>query len=344
MLNDICVDIYNSINHICKQRLIDAGFKVPETTKYDYLSLLLNMKRRLVEPRKRTVHVHSKLRVPEKNSDGFINLVNKMKLGIDINGHQSHHLKRAEFNDDFLNDFGLHHFHLGTTNQKTGKYKLFIERTGNTVYAKVDQDDIYILGIYGHEKGETDLIKSDEELLKSLFDEWPHLLVKYRAIGARGHSLTPEERHRLRSSAANVITLLKDDIAILSPGGGYMSNNMSAAVYNEIMHLYGNLSKLKTLLFEIQEKNYPSNAYFRVVSFGHNELSLFCNRNCFFTKIEKLQNETKTVCLAPGYGPIYSHGFVPSETTRLYNSLISALNRTADVTYLHPFPTIYTTK
>ncbi|WP_422881376.1 hypothetical protein [Pantoea agglomerans] len=342
MISNICVNLHGSIENICKQQLIKAGFRLPKEPANGYLPLLLNIKKRLVEPRIRTVHFHSALNVPENNASGFLTLVNKMRLGNDINGYQSHHLKRADFHDDFLNDFGLHHFHLGEITQKTGKHKHFIERTGNTVFAKVEEHDIYLLGVFGHNDGEQKFIYSDEQLLKSLYDEWPHLLDQCQVRGVTGHSLSSEERHTLRSKGANVITAISDEVAIMSPGGGFMANKMSASVSIELMHLYNNISYLKEALFETQEKNYPFDASFKVITFGHNELSLFCDANCFFTKIEILNNNTKTVCLAPGYGPFYSHGFVPSKTTKIYAELLKALNKTSSRSYLYPFPVFYT--
>ena len=341
MINNICINLHDSIEDICKLQLIKAGFRLPKEATNGYLPLLLNMKKRLIEPRRRTVYFHSAMSVPENNKNGFITLVNKMKLGGDINGYQSHHLERADFHDDFLNDFGLHHFHLGETIQKTGKYKRYMERTGNTVFAKVDQDEVYLLGVFAHNSGEKNFIYADEQLLKSLYEEWPHLLEQCQVRGVTGHSLSPQERHTLRNNGANVVTALSNEIAIMSPGGGYMANKVSSAVYMEIMHLYRTIPILQKLLFEVQEKNYPFDAFFKVITFGNNELSLFCDKNCFFTKIERSSDNHKTMSLAPGYGPIYSHGFVRGKTTKLYVALIEALNITASRRYLHPFPTLY---
>ncbi|CAM3669719.1 MULTISPECIES: hypothetical protein [Klebsiella pneumoniae complex] len=344
MINNICINLFGSIDDICRRQLVNAGFRLPKETTDGYLPLLLNMKKRIIEPRKRTVHYHSTLNVPEKNRNGFNLLINKMRLGNNINSYQSHHLERTNFHDDFLNDFGLHHFHLGETTQKTGKHKNYIERTGNTVFAKVDQDDIYILGVFGHDSEERKFVYSDEKLLKSLYDEWPHLLEQCRVRGVTGQTLSPEERNALRSNGANVITALSDDIAIMAPGGGYMTNKMSAFVALELLRLYRTIPILKQSLFEVQEQNYPFDAYFKVITFGHNELSFFCDKNCFFTKIEALGANYKTISLAPGYGPVYSHGFVRGKVTKIYASLIEALNTTASRHYLHPFPSLYIRK
>ena len=77
MINNICINLFGSIDDICRRQLVNAGFRLPKETTDGYLPLLLNMKKRIIEPRKRTVHYHSTLNVPEKNRNGFNLLITK---------------------------------------------------------------------------------------------------------------------------------------------------------------------------------------------------------------------------------------------------------------------------
>lgn len=341
MINNICINFHESIEDICKKQLLNAGFKLPRESKHDYLELLLNMKKRIVEPKKRNVHFHSSLRIPSNNTKGFFLLVNRMRKGVNINAYQSHHLERTDFHDGFLNDFGLHHFHLGETSQETGKHKKYIVRTKNEVFAKVDENDIYILGVFGHNKGEKNLIFTDESMLQMLYDEWPHLLERYVLKGISGQKFTPDERYNLRNKNANVTITLNNGIVIMSPGGGYMSNGLSADVFREVVHLHHTIPALKNELFAKQEKNYPSDAHFTVINFGHKELQLFSERYCFFTKIAIYDNKTKTVSLAPGFGPLYAEGFVPHIKSFIYEEICKAIHDYSGRDFLYPFPSIY---
>lgn len=341
MINNIRINLWGSIEEICKKQLLKAGFKLPKTHHHDYLELLMNMNKRIIEPRKRRVHFHSSLRIPSENTKGFFTLVKKMELGLNINSYQSHHLERTDFHDGFLNDFGLHHFHLGETVQGTGKHKKYIVRTKNEVFAKVEQDDIYILGIFGHKRGEKDFIFTDESLLQLLYDEWPHLLRPYILNRVTGQNLTAEERYNLRNNRANAFITFNDGTVVMSPGGGYMSNGLSAGVYREIVHLNRRLPYLKDLLFSAQESGYPADAFFEVVTFGHNELSLFSDRYCFYTKVVFMGDKTKTLSLAPGYGPLYSHGFIPFSKSIIYDAMCTAIVDYSGKNFLYPFPSFY---
>lgn len=341
MINNIRINLWGSIEEICKKQLLKAGFKLPKTNHHDYLELLMNMNKRIIEPRKRKVHFHSSLRIPSENTKGFFLLINKMRLGLNINSYQSHHLDRTDFHDGFLNDFGLHHFHLRETTQGTGKHKKYIVRTKNEVFAKIEQDNIYILGIFGHNKGEKNFIFTDESLLQLLYDEWPQLLRPYVLNRVTGTNFTAEERYNLRNNRTNVFITLKDGKVIMSPGGGFMSNGLSADVYREIVHLHRRLPYLKEFLFSAQESGYPADTFFEVINFGHNELSLFSDRYCFFTKVVFMGDETKTVSLAPGFGPLYGHGFIPFPKSIIYDAICTAIVDYAGRDFLYPFPSFY---
>lgn len=75
MINNIRINLWGSIEEICKEQLLKAGFKLPKNTHHDYLELLMNMNKRIIEPRKRRVHFHSSLRIPSENAKGFFCLL-----------------------------------------------------------------------------------------------------------------------------------------------------------------------------------------------------------------------------------------------------------------------------
>ncbi|HFQ6944915.1 hypothetical protein AAHY02_16860 [Klebsiella variicola subsp. variicola] len=339
MINNIRINFRQSIDAICKKTLLDAGFKLPKHGESNYLELLLNMSIRIIPPKKRNVHLHSTLKIPSNNTKGFFALIHKMQAGININSYQSHHLERIDFNDGFLNDFGLHHFHLGENPQGTGKHKRYITRTKNIAFAKVDENDIYILGIFGHKHGEKNLVFLDENLLQLIYDEWPHLLDKYiikNATASKKYS--PEERYNLRTKNLNAFITLNDGTTIISPGGGYMLNGTNANISLELLHLYRAIPYLKEQLFIHQELNYPYDIEFQVVTFGHNELSLFSDKHCFFTQIKRQGNNILTTSLSPGYGPIYAQGFIASNKKAIYNEVCKALIGFVGRDFLYPFP------
>jgi hypothetical protein len=339
-MKNIQFNLKNEIERLCLDQLVKAQFKIPNNNSLPLICLLLNIKRKLIEQRPRLVHLPNKFNVPIKDINGMQILINKMSRGVDINPYQSTHLHRINFHDGLLNDFGLYHFHLGEGNYKTGKNKRYIKRTGHILIAKVDENDIYVVGVFKHGKEEADLIFTDSQLLELLYDNWPHVLEKYMLKNVTGHSLSPLERYNLRSNGANACISLKDGTVIMSPGGGMMANQLSSDVYMEYIHLQRNLDELKTCLFESVYDRLPDNISFKMISFGHNELSLFSEGNCYFIKIQRFDDGMKVSCFYPGYGPLYSHGFINKPLSKLSESIMCETAGFAKINFLCPFPTI----
>ncbi|WP_447868444.1 hypothetical protein [Rahnella aceris] len=331
------------IERICLSELTSAGLKIPRKNKLPLLHLLLNMKKKLIEPRPRLVHFPREFSIPLPNNKGLQILVNKMLMGVNINSYQSNRLHEIDFHDNFLNDFGFHYFHLGDKFD-TGKNKKFMVRTGPVLIAKVDDDNIYVVGIFMHQKGEKGYIFADEKLLQILYDNWPKLLDDYIVSNVTGHTLSPVDRFNLRSNGYNALIQLKDNIVIRSPGGGMMGNRLSFDVFNEIIHLNRNLDQLKASLFENVIDRLPYNISFKIITFGHNELSLFSEGSCYFLKITQCNGEMKVICLYPGYGPLYSHGFVNKKTSVLSDFILSEIGSFSKINFLCPFPTIINRK
>lgn len=343
MLKYIKFNLDVEIENACRKELINAGLKIPRENKSPLLHLLLNMKKKLIEPRPRLVHFPREFSIHLSVIKGLQILINKMSTGVNINSYQSNRLHGIDFHDNFLNDFGFHHFHLGEKFD-TGKNKKFIVRTGHVLIAKVDDNCIYVVGIFMHKKGEKGYIFTDEKLLQTLYDNWPETLDDCIVSNVTGNKLSPVDRYNLRSNGYNAFIQLKNNIVISSPGGGMMGNRLSFDVFNESTHLIRRLELLKTCLFESVTDRLPYNISFKIITFGHNELSLFSEENCYFLKIIRDNEEIKVVCLYPGYGPLYSHGFVNKKTSVLSDFILSETGSFSKINFLCPFPTIINRK
>lgn len=66
-------------------------------------------------------------------------------------------------NDLLLNDWGIHHFHLGLAPEPGG----YQQRTGPLLYAWVADSDLYAITIQAHAAW------TDEVLLNEVLDHWP---------------------------------------------------------------------------------------------------------------------------------------------------------------------------
>lgn len=132
-----------------KQYLVEP----PGTDKWkkmreETLNVWFNYQRRLVKPCKRNLHHNSSLSCPTEVVPGWLNLQQEVVDGVDLTPRLSRKIEDADYNDLFLNDWGFHHFHLGTTFDE--KHPRQIERTGYVLIAVVDSTDFYPISFVRH--------------------------------------------------------------------------------------------------------------------------------------------------------------------------------------------------
>lgn len=174
--------------------------------------------RRKITAAPRTVRLADDFVCPVEHTEGWHALQKKVQKGQDINPYLS---KRHEslFNPDgLLNDWGIHHFHLGTTfDQKNVAY---ISRTGPLLYALVNGSNFCAIGILSHSGFE------ESCLIESIHRNWPDMISHRRANGIAGEELTPTQRQALRKKNGNVATAVSDSSVYLPPSGGITSSGV----------------------------------------------------------------------------------------------------------------------
>jgi hypothetical protein len=95
----------------------------------------------------------------------------KAKSGLDLNPHLSGTVQKdAGYDDMMLNDWVMHHLHLGT--RAHPKNPAMMARTKELLFAMVDNDDIYFVAVGDH----TDW--TDQQLFETARTHWPHLFHK----------------------------------------------------------------------------------------------------------------------------------------------------------------------
>ncbi len=173
-------------------------------------------------------------------------LLTKVANGEDLWPHQSRKIGRLSNQDGMLNDYGIHHFHLGTT-LKAGTD--LIEGTKELLFAIVTDHDFYTIGIYDHNSW------ADQTLLDIVHQNWPALTEPYtikssseaQVLGLQ-HNYTAEEAAKLRAAGINVLQRRSDGSIQIMTGGGIASDLSSVAVRRETDHLLIYLEKLQSEL------------------------------------------------------------------------------------------------
>jgi hypothetical protein len=178
-----------------------------------------NAKLRRITPVPRKVHEAKEFVCPPDRKTYYDALKAEFQTSSDVTHHLSTKLEIADYYDQMLNDWGIHHFHLGPG--KHASVLGFSDRTSLLLYAYVTSTDVYCINILKHGKW------SEEGLLRIIHCNWPQVIARYRlkeALRLIGPPKTSTERALLRKHGVSTAVEIEPGVIYYSPGGGYMSD------------------------------------------------------------------------------------------------------------------------
>lgn len=204
----------------------------------DIPTVYFNAESRRIEPRSRTVWKSDIFRCPIELAAGWSLLEQKIINGEDLTPHLSKLIDKAEDNDLMLNDWGIHHLHLGTILE--GDY---IKRTGPLLFGFVTQNNFYAVNVYAHGAW----TKSD--IIEIIHRNWPELLDS-KKVNALDIAVNPSDQVRkvFRNKHINSMIKVSDGTIYAPPGGGMMTNGGSLNSRIKIDHQHTILQHLQNHL------------------------------------------------------------------------------------------------
>lgn len=261
---DIRCDLKGDLNAFAEKQMLIKGCKWKRSDNVSPFHQYMNLLNREVTPLPREVHFSRKLECPDDLRVGFNSLVRALIFGHNVNAYLSSNLKRAGYNDGFLNDFGLHHFHLGTGICSEGKSKGFINRTGPILIAYVTESSAYLIGIYEHS---SPYLWTDQAVIEVIHNEWPYALSNFKINGipTSQEPITPVDRKVLRSKSCNSFIEMSDGTIYAPIGGGITAASTNTNLMIDYDHFF---MELKIILKELclyinrtncERLNYPIN-------------------------------------------------------------------------------------
>ncbi|MBE9061625.1 hypothetical protein [cf. Phormidesmis sp. LEGE 11477] len=198
---------------LCEQLKRKGHFINPEIEDLDKLCLkYFNLLKRSIVSKPRVLVTSKEFRF-SKHSSGTKNIFKKAKSGGDLNPYLSKQIKNLDYNDSLLNDWGIHHFHLGKLKRGFG----FADRTGSLLFARVTQDYFYVLNVFDH--GSWTKIK----LIEIIHKNWPESIDDFKLQGLRATQLSSSEEQisSFRKNGIGYFTQLSDGTIYAPIGGGY---------------------------------------------------------------------------------------------------------------------------
>ena len=147
--------------------------------------------RRRPAARPRRIWVADDFHCPLEFDPGWRALQEKVVNGDDIGPHLSIGHSSLKNLDGLLNEWGVHHLHLGTA--PYFKNRSYVERTGRLLVALITDDGFYAINVYPHRDH-----WESPSILESLHRNWPQVINRYQIKGIQGETLRNEQRKNFR--------------------------------------------------------------------------------------------------------------------------------------------------
>jgi len=222
----IDIDLRKDYYLIQRKELSSVGIEIDQTKPIDEIPYIFyNFLKRKITPQPRKIVKANDFTCPPDLLPGLDNLEKKIIAGDDLTPHLSKRVFRDfEGADYLLNDWGIHHLHLGITMENG-----FVKRTIPVLFCIVTEDIIYFIAIKLH--GEW----TDQSLLTTVYKNWPDLIKSFIIPGAISlvNKQTNKDIEELRKGHVNHFIELETGVVLFPPGGGYATDGTSNEVVDK---------------------------------------------------------------------------------------------------------------
>ena len=229
---------------ICMEQLSRMG--CPLRTKLKDHEVVIRcfaaLHRRLA-PAPRNVKVARELQYPptQQGHKGLRLVLEKLERGDDLTPHMSGTIFDPMWNDAVLNEWGLHHFHLGTSRFKPDKRLL--KRSNHVLLAYVNDTTAYCVDVRQHKENGIEVWRC-AKLMDIIHANWPEVLEPF-SLGFRSlYSERFDDRAvlELRASGVTPIYVAPDNSTYGLIGGGSATDTGFGTMYKGKKHLVGGTS------------------------------------------------------------------------------------------------------
>lgn len=245
---DFRADLFAHIDAQLAQLGYDpSAARAAQATLAPYLMVLLRALRRIPAARPRRVIQAPDFAVPAAHEPGYQALLHAVTTGQSLRPWLSTLVDDPGKVDALLDDWGIHHFHLGATPHPTRVG--YVARTEEVAFALVRPDAVYFLVTTSHNHRTAPLVWTQTELVEIMHRNWPGVIGTPR-VPAHGQEVTPELRADFRKWRVNAGVTMADGTVYFPPGGGMMTagNGMNDYIYQ--MQLLRHLEYLDAVIRE----------------------------------------------------------------------------------------------
>jgi len=228
MAHTVTADFWRDYIDSLQQHLLSKGFIATGNEKDDELFIAhFNWMRRRITSEPRTVHVPANFQAPAQFACEVSAIQKDIEAGTDVTPRLSKRIMDWAYTDAMLSDWGVFHFHLGSSVGTDG----FTTRTGSLLFARVDDTNAYFLGVFDHRSW------TNEDLVEIVHANWPETIQRYKVDGVQlPGQPTSDERKQLRAARINASVQLKDGTVYQPIGGGMASDSTPIEISLELIN------------------------------------------------------------------------------------------------------------
>ncbi|WP_298808877.1 hypothetical protein [uncultured Psychrobacter sp.] len=203
------IDLFQDWKDILKEDLEKSGYNLSNIEEKNIPILYFNVKNRTIEEKHRTVNVSKEFKCPRELKEGWQFLKGHIESGNLLNAHLSKRVRKVRSKDTMLDNWGVHHFHLGENMDDE-----FVKQGNPLVFAVVREHVFYAIGIFKH----GDWAK--QEIVEIIHNNWPYIVKDYKTEGMDGDSYSEQEIKNLNENGLNILIKVKDGTVYSPMGGG----------------------------------------------------------------------------------------------------------------------------
>ena len=210
----IDIDLRRDLVTFFRTELVRLGYNVVDVTDdHELVCGYFGVCRRLIALEPRHILKSKNFSCIPEHRNALAEIEQLILDGGNLSPYLSRRIKKFNYNDLLLNDWGIHHLHLGTEMDPDG----FINRTDigrPLLYCRFEGDYAYFIDILPHGNW------TSQKLITTMHDNWPELLSSFRINGVTKTRLSDEEIKELRKKKINYFIGMDDGTTYSSPGGG----------------------------------------------------------------------------------------------------------------------------
>ena len=228
------------------ERYLNAspGTKEWDDSREEAIMTWFNYLHRRIPAQPRKLAPNPSLVCPAEVAKGWTMLQREVKNGTDLTPRLSRKIENADYNDGMLNDWGFHHFHLGTTFDL--KHPRLIQGTSFVLVAIVDPYEFYPIDFVQHDAW------GDRAILEKAISAFPNRFEKFclKGVSDIASPFTGENVAEIRKCGVNIFHKIGDKI--YAPPG--MGLTMAATSVTATMMLDRDRRRFQSLENQIRER------------------------------------------------------------------------------------------